>query len=108
MQLFTMPPSETSRSKILTPSIPKTWATDITSPFTSYDERLELQGQDCNAIFTTKNDRWETRGNVLVRVHRCLRQSSFAPFKIKDVPVPLQDLQPERRAIIKDEAGRTL
>eukprot|EP00969_Alexandrium_andersonii_P013711 598178-Alexandrium_andersonii.AAC.1 len=60
-----MPPSETSgsRSKPLTPSAPKSWATDITSPFASYNEQLELQGQDWNAISTSKNDRWESRGN---------------------------------------------
>eukprot|EP00969_Alexandrium_andersonii_P119462 5281951-Alexandrium_andersonii.AAC.1 len=85
-----MPPSDTSgsrQSKPVTPSVPKSWATDITSPFTSTSERLELQGQDTiQAISTSKNDRWEFRGNVLVRVHRCLRQSRFAPFKIKDIP----------------------
>eukprot|EP00969_Alexandrium_andersonii_P214417 9468361-Alexandrium_andersonii.AAC.1 len=81
---------------------------DITPPFTSFNERLELQGQDCDAISISKNDSWDTRGNALVRVHRCLRQSRFAPFEIKGIPGPLQDLQPEHRAVIKDEAGRTL
>eukprot|EP00969_Alexandrium_andersonii_P294986 13038794-Alexandrium_andersonii.AAC.1 len=62
-----MPPSDTSRCKTPTPSVPKSWATDITSPFSSYDDRLELQGQDCNAIPALKNNRWGIRGNVLVR-----------------------------------------
>eukprot|EP00969_Alexandrium_andersonii_P276443 12218711-Alexandrium_andersonii.AAC.1 len=64
-----MPPSETSgteHSRTTTPSVPKSWATDITSPFTSANERLELQGQDhLNAISTSKNDRWDIRGNIL-------------------------------------------
>eukprot|EP00969_Alexandrium_andersonii_P112534 4972659-Alexandrium_andersonii.AAC.1 len=68
MQLFTAPLPDTSRSKTLTPPVPKSWAVDITSPFTSFNERLELQGQDCNAISTSENDRWEIRGNFLVRV----------------------------------------
>eukprot|EP00969_Alexandrium_andersonii_P212361 9377511-Alexandrium_andersonii.AAC.1 len=68
MALFTMPPSGTPdsrHSRILTPSAPKSWAMDITSPFTSATERLELEGQDCDAVSTSKNDRWEIRGNVL-------------------------------------------
>eukprot|EP00969_Alexandrium_andersonii_P032422 1415681-Alexandrium_andersonii.AAC.1 len=78
-----MPLSETSgtRSNPLAPSVPKSWATDITSPCASHSERLEPQGQDCSTISTSKNDRWEVRGNALVRFRRCLRQSRFAPFK---------------------------
>eukprot|EP00969_Alexandrium_andersonii_P317940 14044221-Alexandrium_andersonii.AAC.1 len=67
MQLFTMPPSDTSRSKTLKPSVPKSSAMGITSPFTSFSERLELQGQDCNAVSTSNNNRWGIRGNVLAR-----------------------------------------
>eukprot|EP00969_Alexandrium_andersonii_P136193 6025594-Alexandrium_andersonii.AAC.1 len=57
MPLCTMPLSETSRSRnarTLTPSVPKSWATDVSSPFTSLSERVELQGQDCNAISISK------------------------------------------------------
>eukprot|EP00969_Alexandrium_andersonii_P133666 5911378-Alexandrium_andersonii.AAC.1 len=75
MQLFTMPPPETAGdcSKTLAP--PKGRATDISPPFTSHSERLELQRRGLDAISASKNDRWGIRGNVLVRVHRCLRQS---------------------------------
>eukprot|EP00969_Alexandrium_andersonii_P134339 5942996-Alexandrium_andersonii.AAC.1 len=62
-------------------SAPRSSAADINLPVTSRSGRLELPGQGCNAISTSKNDRWEIRGNVLVRVHRCLRQCRFAPFK---------------------------
>eukprot|EP00969_Alexandrium_andersonii_P331136 14636150-Alexandrium_andersonii.AAC.1 len=60
-----MPPAETSgtRSKPLTPSVPKSLAADISSPVTAYSERLGLQGQGCNAISTSENDRWGIRGN---------------------------------------------
>eukprot|EP00969_Alexandrium_andersonii_P281118 12428933-Alexandrium_andersonii.AAC.1 len=67
MQLFAMPPSDTSRSMTSTPSVPKSWATDITSPFASFNERLELQGQGCDATSTSKHDRWGIRGNVFAR-----------------------------------------
>eukprot|EP00969_Alexandrium_andersonii_P070558 3113945-Alexandrium_andersonii.AAC.1 len=63
------PPSDISgsrHSRPMTPSVPRSWATDVSSPFTSTAERLEVQGQDTlHAIPTSKNDRWEVRGNVL-------------------------------------------
>eukprot|EP00969_Alexandrium_andersonii_P052769 2318540-Alexandrium_andersonii.AAC.1 len=54
-----MPPWDfnTSRGKAMAPSVPQSWATDASSPFASPTEHLELQGQDCGAISTSKNDR---------------------------------------------------
>eukprot|EP00969_Alexandrium_andersonii_P146572 6481207-Alexandrium_andersonii.AAC.1 len=57
MQLFAMPPPETSGTR----SKPKSWASDITSPFASRNERLELRGPDDDAVSTSKSDKWDQR-----------------------------------------------
>eukprot|EP00969_Alexandrium_andersonii_P030847 1346689-Alexandrium_andersonii.AAC.1 len=44
-----------------------------------------------------------SRGAVLIRVHRALRQTAFFPASAKDLPVAPGDLLPERLAVVKDE-----
>ena len=50
-------------------------------------------------------DVWEQRPGMLVRVHNVMRLSLFSPLKMKDLPVPEDQLTGQRRTIIRGPEG---
>ena len=55
----------------------------------------------------SKIDHWKTSGNLLIRVHNKLRQGMFIPIGVKDLPVDLRLIQPERHTIVNYDTGRS-
>ena len=54
-----------------------------------------------------KHDYWIWEGSLLVRVHNKVRRGLFGPAGTKDLPLPIERLQPERHTKVKYVDGRT-
>ena len=74
------------------------------------DKRLsyeETQSIIAPVVDLSKIDHWKTSGNLLIRVHNKLRQGMFIPIGVKDLPVDLRLIQPERHTIVNYDTGRS-
>ena len=74
------------------------------------DRRLsfeETQSIVAPVVDLSRIDHWKTSGNLLIRVHNKLRSCMFIPLGVKDLPVDLRLIQPERDTIVNYDTGRS-